>query len=205
MQSHSDRHRSKLRKAMDAMWEKKLNLVTAESLTGGGIGAEIVKMPRVSDSFSGGFAVYNDEMKTALLNVPASVIERFSAVSAQVARYMAIGALKATAGNGQKAPNVSIAVTGYAGSPNGFADESEAGKVYIALATCFGERATQNMDVHVYEHRFPGLRIDVQQQTVQQAVDYLYQYARHDKVVPSNTVAVHRYSPEAAAKVALVR
>ncbi|MED5422627.1 MAG: CinA family protein, partial [Pseudomonadota bacterium] len=81
--------RSKLRQAVDALFREDKRIVTAESLTCGGIGAEIVKMPRVSDTIVGGFSVYNDDMKVNMLGVPRQVIDRFSAVSAQVAHYMA--------------------------------------------------------------------------------------------------------------------
>lgn len=183
---------SKLRQAVDALFKKNRRIVTAESLTCGGIGAEIVKMPRVSQTLVGGFSVYNDDMKVNMLGVPRSVIENFSAVSAQVAHYMARGALEQTFKCGDTAADIAIAVTGFAGSPNGFAPESEAGKVYIALATCFNDKSRRNIKVSIYEHRFDGTRVEVQQATIQQSVDYLYQMACQDKVVPANATAIHQ-------------
>lgn len=187
-----DETRSKLRRAVDALFREDKRIVTAESLTCGGISAEIVKMPRVSDTLIGGFAVYNDDMKVNMLGVPRSVIDRFTAVSAQVAHYMARGALEKTASCAGTAADVSIAVTGYAGSPNGFADESEAGKVFIALATAFNGRNAGDIDVNVYQHKFDGTRVEVQQQTIAQSVDYLFQLACHNNIIPSTATAVHR-------------
>ena len=196
MSGHSDENRSELRRAMDAMFKKDMRLVTAESLTCGGIGAKIVEMPRVSDVITGGFSVYNDDMKINMLNVPRAVIDRFSAISAEVAHYMAIGAIEKTFDCGDRSANIGVAVTGYAGSPNGFADEAESGKVYIAIATCFGEKARSSIDVNVYEHRFSGTRVEVQQKTIDQGVHYLFEMACNERVVPTDILAVHRVAPE---------
>lgn len=184
--------RSKLRQAVDALFREDKRIVTAESLTCGGIGAEIVKMPRVSDTIVGGFSVYNDDMKVNMLGVPRQVIDRFSAVSAQVAHYMARGALEKTSPCKGTAADIAIAVTGYAGSPNGFADESEAGKVFIALATAFNGRNAGSMDINVYQHKFEGTRVEVQQQTIAQSVDYLFQLACNNHIVPATATAIHR-------------
>jgi PncC family amidohydrolase len=175
---------SKLRHAMDALFLSGRRLVTAESLTNGGIGAKIVEMPRVSSSIVGVFGVYNDDMKVNMLGVPRNVIEKFSAVSAEVAHYMARGAIENTFPCGDTSADIAIAVTGYAGSPNGFAPESEAGKVYIALGTCFNEKSRAGINVQIHEHRFEGSRIEVQQATIAQSIEYLHQVACQARMVP---------------------
>src|SRR5439155_725543 len=67
-------------------------LSVAESLTGGLLGERITLVPGSSDYFVGGFIAYSDRLKTELLGVDASLIERRSAVSEEVALAMAEGA-----------------------------------------------------------------------------------------------------------------
>src|SRR5687767_15276252 len=71
-----------------------LMLATAESCTGGLIAGALTEIPGASEVVDRGFVVYANNAKTKLLNVRASVIMRFGAVSEEVARAMAEGALK---------------------------------------------------------------------------------------------------------------
>ena len=64
-------------------------LVTAESLTGGGIGAALTAVPGASAVFKGGIISYTDEVKREVLGVPAVYLSSFGAVSAPVAEAMA--------------------------------------------------------------------------------------------------------------------
>jgi len=89
--------------------EKGLSLSTAESLTGGAIASTIVKVPGASAYFKGSFVVYSAELKKQLLNVSPESIEKYSVVSEEVAKEMAVGAIK------KLKTDYVIAVTGNAG------------------------------------------------------------------------------------------
>ena len=97
-------------------------VAVAESCTGGLLGATITEVSGSSDYFVGGFLTYSSAAKTAMLNVPASLIEEHSAVSEAVAIAMASGARAETGAT-------------YALSVTGYADGDQAGLVYIGLAT----------------------------------------------------------------------
>ncbi len=104
--------------------EKKLKIVTAESCTGGLIGACLTEIPGASDVFERGFITYSNAAKSELLGVPASLISVHGAVSEEVAKAMAEGALKHSQGD------LSIAVTGVAG-PGGGTPEKPVGLVHL--------------------------------------------------------------------------
>jgi len=99
-------------------------LVTAESLTGGGIGAELTGVSGSSAVYKGGIISYTNEVKHRILGVPLEVLDQFGAVSEPVAVAMAEGArnlLKA---------DVAVSVTGLAG-PVGDEFGNPVGTVYI--------------------------------------------------------------------------
>ena len=95
--------------------EAKLKLATAESCTGGLIAALLTEIPGSSDVVERGFVVYSNEAKRDALGVPGDLIADFGAVSEQVARAMAEGAL-----NNSRA-QISVSVTGVAGPGGGTA------------------------------------------------------------------------------------
>ncbi len=110
-----------------------LSIATAESCTGGLVGAAITAVPGSSDVYLGGFITYSNAMKRSLLGVPAAALEAFGAVSEQVAGEMARGARAATGAD------LAVAVTGIAG-PGGSAHKPE-GRVCFGLAGPAGIRA----------------------------------------------------------------
>lgn len=107
---------------------KKMTLSTAESFTGGAIAEHITAIPGASQYFKGSVVSYATETKINVLQVPKSVIDTYSVVSAQVAEAMAknVQQLLKT--------DFSIATTGNAGPSKGDSDE-EIGTVFIAIAT----------------------------------------------------------------------
>lgn len=109
-------------------------IVTAESCTGGLIAAALTDVPGSSDAVHGGFITYANGAKSAMIGVPLDLIRAHGAVSDQVARAMAEGALK-TAGVA-----IAIAVTGIAG-PGGGTDSKPIGLVYFACATDAGTKS----------------------------------------------------------------
>jgi nicotinamide-nucleotide amidase len=110
-----------------------LRLATAESCTGGLVAARLTDVPGSSDVFAGAIVAYANEVKTAELGVPAALIDRHGAVSAQVAQAMAAGVRE------RLGVDVGVAVTGVAG-PDGGTDEKPVGLVYFHVSTPGGER-----------------------------------------------------------------
>jgi nicotinamide-nucleotide amidase len=106
---------------------KKLKIVTAESCTGGLIAGLLTEIAGSSDVVERGFVTYSNESKQELLGVPNDLIVQHGAVSAQVARAMALGALK------QAHADLSVAVTGIAG-PGGATADKPVGLVHLAAA-----------------------------------------------------------------------
>ena len=104
-----------------------LMVATAESCTGGLVAAALTGIAGSSDVFDRGFVTYSDLAKRQLLGVPEPLLIHYGAVSEEVARAMAEGALDASAAA------VSVAVTGIAG-PSGGTAEKPVGLVWFAAA-----------------------------------------------------------------------
>ena len=136
-------------------------LVTAESLTGGGIGAALTAVPGSSEVYKGGIISYTNWVKEHLLGVPARLLEEQGAVSAPVAQAMAAGALE------RLAADVAVSVTGLAG-PGGDDYGHPVGTVFIGYAD--RERQTV-LDCH-----FSGSREEIRQQTIEAALSLVLRY-----------------------------
>lgn len=107
--------------------EKGLRMATAESCTGGLIGAAITSIPGSSVPFKGGIIAYDNEIKTKLLGVPPSTLGKYGAVSESVASRMAAGTIE------RLGVDIAVSVTGIAG-PGGGSEEKPIGTVWIGLA-----------------------------------------------------------------------
>jgi nicotinamide-nucleotide amidase len=107
-------------------------VATAESCTGGSVASRITNVSGSSEMFRYGWVTYANEAKITELGVSPELLEKHGAVSAEVARAMAEGALS---GSGA---DVAIAVTGIAG-PTGGTAEKPVGLVYFGLATKDGK------------------------------------------------------------------
>jgi nicotinamide-nucleotide amidase len=132
------------------------NLAVAESCTGGLLAERITSVPGSSRYFVGGAVVYDNSLKTALADVPAHLIEKHGAVSAEVAIALAEGIrkkCKATFG---------VGITGVAG-PGGGTELKPVGLVYVALSD---EKKTE-----VVERKYPGDRDRIRHWATQQALD----------------------------------
>jgi nicotinamide-nucleotide amidase len=133
-------------------------LAVAESCTGGLISERLTEVPGSSVYFMEGAITYSNEAKVRMLGVDAELIERFGAVSAEVAEAMAEG-VRSRAGT-----DFGLSVTGIAG-PDGGSTDKPVGLVYIALAD----------DAHT-EHRklvLPGDRHLIRWRASQAALDLL--------------------------------
>jgi nicotinamide-nucleotide amidase len=102
-------------------------IATAESCTGGLVAGRITNVPGSSTVFRYGWVTYANEAKTAELGVPAGLLAQYGAVSEEVARAMAEGALRASDAD------IAVSITGIAG-PDGGTPEKPVGLVWFALA-----------------------------------------------------------------------
>ena len=123
---------------IDLCRRKHLMLATAESCTGGLIAALITSVPGSSDVFDSGFVTYSNAAKTAMIGVPTDLIMRVGAVSAEVARAMAEGALR------HSKADIALAVTGVAG-PGGGTVLKPVGLVHCAAASRGGTMLHQEL------------------------------------------------------------
>ncbi len=107
--------------------KKKATLSVAESITGGGLASAITEVSGSSKVFVGGVIAYEDSIKISELKVDAKTLKKFTAVSEEVAKEMATGALK------KFKTDYAIATTGVAGP--GKAYSQKAGTVWVAIAS----------------------------------------------------------------------
>jgi nicotinamide-nucleotide amidase len=108
-------------------------LATAESCTGGLIAALLTEIPGSSDVLERGFVTYSNAAKIGMLGVDFELIHRHGAVSAEVARAMADGALR------NSAATIAVSVTGVAG-PGGGSAEKPIGLVHFGFSSKDGTR-----------------------------------------------------------------
>jgi nicotinamide-nucleotide amidase len=106
-------------------------LATAESCTGGMLGAMVTAMPGSSTWYRGGAVAYSNELKASLVGVDPELIEREGAVSEAVARALASGAAE------HLGAEVGVGITGVAG-PGGGTEDKPVGTVHVAIATPLG-------------------------------------------------------------------
>lgn len=131
---------------------------TAESCTGGGVGAAITAVAGSSEVFAGGVISYSNDVKRNVLGVESATLEKFGAVSSQTAAEMAVGArnlLKV---------DLAVALTGIAG-PSGGTEEKPVGLVWFAIANKDGVRTEKAI--------FPGNREEVRNAAVLHAIGML--------------------------------
>lgn len=140
--------------------EKKLTVSTMESCTGGMVAARFINVAGVSDVFKAGYTTYSDEAKNKILGVKETTLEKYTAVSAEVAEEMVLGPAL------QIKPDVAISVTGIAG-PDGGTDEKPVGLVYI------GCRVKER--VKTLECRFDGDRMQIREAATETALNLMKQ------------------------------
>lgn len=139
-------------KLLSAARAKGLKIATAESCTGGMIAVALTDIAGSSDVFDRGFVTYSNAAKIKHLGVLPTTIERYGAVSAEVAKEMAQGCL------GASDADIAVSVTGIAG-PGGATTTKPVGLVFIALAR-------KNSETIVLKNHFAGDRASVRQQSV---------------------------------------
>ena len=140
-----------------ALKARSFALVTAESCTGGWIGAAVTMVPGSSEWYERGFITYTNIAKCEMLAVRAETLETYGAVSEQTVREMAAGALAASHAH------VAVAVSGVAG-PGGGTSAKPVGMVCLAWALKHGSVVAEM-------RQFGGDRESVRRQTVERALE----------------------------------
>ncbi len=147
---------------LERLTSQGLKVVTAESCTGGLLAQWFTSFNGSSKWFECGFVTYSNDSKRHLLGVQAETLNECGAVSKNVAKQMALGALK------NSSAKLSVSITGIAG-PDGGSEAKPLGTVYIAAAG-------PNRDVEITHHLFTGDRQAVREQAVHAAVVLLIRY-----------------------------
>jgi nicotinamide-nucleotide amidase len=138
-------------------------IVTAESCTGGLVSGALTDIAGSSDVFDRGYVSYSYPAKTAILGVPEAMLSAHGAVSQEVARAMAEGAIAASGAD------LAVAITGVAGP--GASEAKPEGLVWFAVATCAETRALRR-------DFGPLGRAEVRARSVQVALELLVQTLR---------------------------
>lgn len=116
---------------------------TAESCTGGLVASYLTSIPGSSKYFTSGIVSYSNDAKIKLLNVNSKTLDKFGAVSEEVAKEMAIGSLKIANSD------IAVSITGIAG-PEGITKNKPVGMVCFGIATSEEVKSTT--------HYFSGTR-----------------------------------------------
>jgi nicotinamide-nucleotide amidase len=141
--------------------ENRATIAVAESCTGGLLAERLTNIPGSSSYFLGGVVCYSNELKSALVDVPAELIESKGAVSPEVALALAEGIRKRTGAT------IGVGVTGIAG-PGGGTPEKPVGLVHIGIADERGPRERR--------FQFPGDRERIRMHASQTALDSVRRY-----------------------------
>lgn len=138
-------------------------LVSAESCTGGGIGAALTAIPGSSAVYKGGIISYTNWVKENLLGVPSELLEKYGAVSIPVAQAMAEGA------RARLQADIAVSVTGLAG-PGGDEYGNTVGTVFIGYA--------DETKSYAKEFHFTGSRGDVRNQAICAALELILEESK---------------------------
>lgn len=144
--------------------KRRVDIVAAESCTGGGVATAITRISGSAKYFERGFVTYSNIAKKEMLGVSQKTLARHGAVSEEVAIEMARGALK------RSHADVSVAVTGIAG-PSGGVPGKPVGTVHFAWGV-------RNGPVQARRFRFKGDRVAVRLQSVYVAIQGLIDLLR---------------------------
>lgn len=146
--------------------QQRLRLITAESCTGGHIAAVLSAVEDSSEVMEGGVIVYSPTAKRDLLGVEAMWLEHFNLTSVEVARAMAVAALR------YRPANAALAVTGLLGSES--KDDIAPGTVCFA----WGFRLAKGLALFTRQIRFPGDASSMRLQTISTALRSLPRFHR---------------------------
>ena len=148
---------------LDAARHRGVRLATAESCTGGLVGARLTEIPGSSDVYVGGVVAYANELKTGALGVDPALVAEHGAVSEPVAVAMARGAVE------RLGAAAAVSVTGIAG-PGGGSEAKPVGTIWYGIA--FEGR------VDAHRSLLPGTRHDIRARAAQAALHLLLRRLR---------------------------
>ena len=131
--------------------KKALTISTAESCTGGMIASKLIEVPGISENFIEGIVSYSNEAKIKRLKVKKETLEKYGAVSEEVAREMLEG-LKT---------DIGISTTGIAG-PGGGTKDKPVGLVYIGIKV--------KDEVKIFRRELKGDRNKIRQRAMMHAL-----------------------------------
>jgi len=141
---------------------KGFKIALAESCTGGLLAAQLTSLAGSSDWFERGFVTYSNQAKEESIGVPKELIERYGAVSEEVALAMAEGVLN------HSLAQVSVAITGIAG-PGGGSANKPVGMVCFA----WGMQVADQIQTHSQTKQFSGDRQSIREQACVYAIESL--------------------------------
>lgn len=147
-----------IQKIFEILERNRWTVSTAESCTGGLIGAAFTDLAGSSNYYYGGVIAYDNSIKKALLGVPPETLDNYGAVSHQTALAMVNGVRNRTG------TDCAISTTGIAG-PGGGTPSKPVGLVFIGIAVrdC----------VKTFKFEFSGSREEIRRQTVAKALECL--------------------------------
>lgn len=145
---------------------KKYQVTTAESCTGGGVSAAITEIAGSSAWFSASFITYSNKMKQKILKVPASMLISDGAVSEVVTSAMVRGAISLSGAD------IGVAISGIAG-PTGAVPGKPVGTVCFAVGTA--------SKMQTYVEYFQGNRSQVRELAVMKALQILIEFCRAEQ------------------------
>lgn len=162
---------NKLHELSKILLEHNQTVTCAESCTGGLLGGELTRLSGSSAWFNMGFITYSNAAKQQLLGVMESTLKSFGAVSEQTVREMALGALLAAKADW------AVSISGVAG-PTGGRDDLPVGTVWFGIAS--------KQRIWAERKQFSGSRDEVRQQSVDYAIDLLYEKCTANLRLPEN-------------------
>jgi nicotinamide-nucleotide amidase len=125
----------------DVLLRADLTIAVAESLTGGELAAELVRVPGMSAVFQGATVAYQFAAKRELLGVEQSLLGAVGAVHPEVAQQMAAGVRRQFSFKHEREVDIGISTTGVAGPEP--SDGSAPGRVFIGIDSIFGDRVVE--------------------------------------------------------------
>jgi nicotinamide-nucleotide amidase len=157
--------RAATKRVLDLCRARGWRVATAESCTGGLVAGALTEIPGSSDVVERGFVVYSNAAKETMLGVPAAMLKRYGAVSAETAAAMAAGALH------NSEADLTVSITGIAG-PGGGTKQKPVGLVHFAAARRHGKP--------IARHRLFGKigRRRIRERSVAEALELLELVAR---------------------------